>query len=59
MADNPFPADFDPSGGYVVTDAIAKIYSAFEPFVTADPKVYVHLEVGAGGGYFSGGGATD
>ncbi|MEM9245715.1 MAG: ATP-binding protein [Cyanobacteria bacterium P01_F01_bin.153] len=49
MSADPFPTNFDPTGGYVATDAIAKIYSAFEPFVTADPKVYVHLEAVRGG----------
>ena len=43
MADSPFPADFDPSGG------IAGIYNAFEPSETAREEFYVQLEAVRGG----------
>ncbi|MEM6502697.1 MAG: ATP-binding protein [Cyanobacteria bacterium P01_C01_bin.89] len=49
MSADPFPTSFDPTGGYVATDTIAKIYSAFEPSITADPAVYVNLKTVRGG----------
>ena len=43
MANSPFPANFDPSGG------ITGIYNAFEPSETARDEVYVDLEDVRGG----------